>query len=208
VSPQAARQNQDNDRVNINRPHGGATPPGQRGGVAGGADGTTVKVISEHAFFDVDQGKYVYLRNDAAKYVGHRFNKQSADENGNKVNTSVTLVSVDIITETTTAYSPVTYGHLCYYVNGMLSMPGATEPLANIFEVDKATMRYDANKMQADIEEYGLFTYEEFSALLPVSEEVFEAFGGKYLKVAIGKKLTDLDTISKLIERYSAFLNI
>lgn len=172
------------------------------------SDGTTVKIISEHAFWDVDLKKYVYLRNDAAKYVGHRFNKQSADENGNKVNTSVTLVSVDIITETTTAYSPVTYGHLCYYVNGMLSMPGATEPLANIFEVDAETMRYDADKLQADIEEYGLYTYEEFAALMPISEEVFEAFNGKYLKVAIGKKLTDLDTISKLIERYSAFLNI
>ncbi len=171
------------------------------------SDGTTVKVISEHAFFDVDQGKYVYLRNDAAKYIGHRFSKQSADTSGNKVNTAVTLLSVDITTETTVAYSPVTYGHLCYYVDGMLSMPGATEPFANIFEVDKATMCYDEDKMQEDIEEYGLFTYEEFSALLPVSEEVFEAFGGKYLKVAIGKGLTDLDEIAALIERYSRFLN-
>ena len=48
--------------------------------------------------------------------------------------TKVQLINVEVKKEITTAYSPVTYGHLCYYVNGMLSMPGATEGLINIFE--------------------------------------------------------------------------
>ena len=38
------------------------------------SDGTTVKVISEHAFWDINLNKYVYLRSDAAQYrqAGHQ----------------------------------------------------------------------------------------------------------------------------------------
>ena len=98
------------------------------------------------------------------------------------------------------------YGHLCYYVNGMLSMPGGIEGLFNIFEVDAETMKYDEAQMQADIAQYGLFTYEEFAELFPVSEEVFEAFNGQYLKVAMGKGLIDTEGLQTLIERYAEFL--
>lgn len=77
----------------------------------------------------------------------------------------------------------------------------------NIFEADAETMRYDEEKMQADIEKYGLFTYEEFSELVPVTQEVFEAFNGEYLKVAIGKGLIDCETLNRLAERYAEYLN-
>ena len=66
-------------------------------------------------------------------------------------------------------------------------------------------MRYDEALMVTDIETYGLYTYEEFAEQFPVSEEVFRAFGGQYLKVAIGKGLIDEDTITYLIARYSEF---
>ena len=105
------------------------------------SDGTFVKVIDEHAFFDMTLNKYVFLRDDAEQYIGHTFNKQTVDENGENIWTAVTLTDVTVYTETTTAWSPVTYGHLCYYVNGMLSMPGATEGFINIFEVDPSTKR-------------------------------------------------------------------
>ena len=84
-------------------------------------------------------------------------------------------------------------------------MPGGIEGLFNIFEVDKQTMTYDLQAMAADIEEYGLFTYEEFYEIYPISEEVFEAFNGEYLKVAIGKGLITYERIAELIERYSEF---
>lgn len=164
------------------------------------SDGTTVDVISEHGFWDVDLNKYVYLDKYASGYIGHSFLKQG--ENGMA---EVTLVNVDITAEVTTAYSPVTYGHLCYYVNGMLSMPGGIEGLFNIFEVDNETMMYDAEAMATDIEEYGLFTYEEFYAMYPIPERIFESFNGGYLKVAVGKGLITYEQIGKLIERYSNF---
>ena len=170
------------------------------------SDGTTVKTIYEHGFWDYNLNKYVYLDKDAAQYIGHWFNKLSTDESGNSVSEKVQLVNVVIQDEYTTAWSPVTYSHLCYYVNGMLSMPGGIEGMFNIFEVDAETMKYDEVQMQADIAQYGLFTYEEFAEIFPVSEEVFEAFNGQYLKVAMGKGLIDAEGLQVLIERYAEFL--
>lgn len=164
------------------------------------SDGTVIKVISEHGFWDVDLHRYVYLDENAAEFIGHRFMKQSGSGM-----TEVTLTNVEIRTETTRAYSPVTYGHLCYYVNGMLSMPGGITGLFNIFETCGDLPRYDADAMAADIDAYGLFTYEEFRQTYLVSEEVFEAFNGRYLKVAIGKGLIMQERIGELIERYSEF---
>lgn len=168
--------------------------------------GTQVKVIDEHAFFDVNLNKYVFLREDAYQYIGHYFNKQGYDGDGNMIWTTVQLVDVDIYTETTTAWSPVTYGHLCYYVNGMLSMPGATQGFINIFEVDTETMRYDMTAYNNDINTYGLFTYEEFCLeVIEIPEVIFNAFNGQYLKVAMGKNLIDEEGILLLVERYSEF---
>lgn len=169
------------------------------------SDGTTLKVIDEHALWDFDLNEYVFMRSDAAKYIGHWFNKQSYDADGNMIYTRVQLTGVTVTTEYTSAWSPVTYGHLCFYVNGMLSMPGATTGLINIFDVDPDTMTIDEEQYLADIETYGLFTYEEFAALYPVPEEIFDAFGGQYLKVAMGKGLLTEDMISILINRYSEF---
>ena len=86
-------------------------------------------------------------------------------------------------------------------------MPGGLSGMVNIFEVDAETMKYDEEQKRADIEEYGLFNYEEFAEIFPISEEVFEAFNGQYLKVAMGKGLIGADELQSLIERYSEFLS-
>ena len=138
------------------------------------SDGTTVKVISEHGFWDYNLNKYVYIdENNADSFIGHWFNKGQE---------KIQLKGVEIKEEQTAAYSPVTAGHLCYFVNGMLSMPGGIDGLFNIFDVDAETMKYDEVSMQLDIESYGLFTYEEFITYLNLPEEVFEAFNAQYLK--------------------------
>ncbi len=169
------------------------------------SDGTTVNLIDEHAFFDTTLNKYVFLRSDASQYIGHYFTKQILDGNNNMIQTTVQLVEVSIEEQITTAYSPVTYGHLCYYVNGMLSMPGNTESFINIFDVNPTTMAYDETAMVQDIATYGLYTYEEFSNIIPIPQLVFDAFNGQYLKVAIGKGITTLEEIQALLDRYSVF---
>jgi len=169
------------------------------------SNGETVRVISEHGFWDYDLNRYVYLDGNAAQYIGHWFCGKTSDEDGNMIMERARLTDVMVTQAMTTAYSPVTYGHLCYFVNGMLSMPGGIDGLFNIFEVDAETMSCDIESMQADIERYGLFTYEEFAEHVPVSQEVFEAFNGQYLKVAIGKGLITYERLQSLAERYAGF---
>ena len=165
------------------------------------SDGTDVKVIYEHGFWDYDLNKYVYLDRNAADYIGHTFAKQ----NGDKLE-KVTLTDVVIETELTTAWSPVTVGHLCYFVNGMLSMPGGVGGLFNIFEVDAETMTYDYEQLEKDIDTYGLFTYEELNAICPLTEEMFNAAGGAYLKISIGKGNLTVEELIDMINRYSKFI--
>ncbi len=166
------------------------------------SDGTEVKVISEHGFWDYDLNRYVYLDRDASRYIGHTFAKHSGD-NLEKVE----LVDVVLEIQRTTAWSPVTAGHLCYFVNGMLSMPGGVGGLFNIFEVDAKTMTYDYESIAKDIETYGLFTYEEVNAIAPLSEEMFYAAGGQYLKISIGKGNLTIDELKAMITRYSKFFS-
>ncbi len=45
-------------------------------------DGTVVDVISEHGFWDLTLGEYVYLDGNAADYIGHWFSKQDTKNNG------------------------------------------------------------------------------------------------------------------------------
>ena len=165
------------------------------------SDGTEVKVIYEHGFWDYDLNKYVYLDENAADYIGHTFAKQNGD-----TLEKVTLVDVVIETELTTAWSPVTVGHLCYFVNGMLSMPGGVGGLFNIFEVNPETMTYDYEQIEKDIATYGLYTYEELNAICPLTEEMFYAAGGAYLKISIGKGNMTLDELIEMINRYSKYI--
>ena len=171
------------------------------------SDNTEVKIIDEHGFFDMTIGRYVYInKTNANVYLGHYFNKQVCDINDNLIYESVQLVNIIISTEITKAYSPVTYKHLCIYVNGMLSMPGGIDGLFNIFEVDVNVMKYNTQLMNEDITTYGVFTYNEFNLLIPVQEEIFNAFNGQYLKVAIGKGLITMLIIEELLDHYSYLL--
>ena len=163
------------------------------------SDGSDVKVISEHGFFDLDLGKYVYIdATNYADYIGHRFVAEG-DIAANEWNV-ITLDNVVLEYEVTTAWSPVTFEHLCYYTNGVLSMPGGIEGLFNIFEVDTDTMTYEAEQMQKDIETYGLLTLEDFGGL--ITQEAFDAFNGEWLLVAIGKGQLTWEDIAYMAERY------
>lgn len=69
-----------------------------------------------------------------------------------------------------------------------------------MFESDVTVYAEDEEKKVIDID-----TYEEFNAIIPLPEYVFDAFNGQYLKVSIGKGLITLDEIAALLERYAAF---
>lgn len=169
------------------------------------SDNTTMEVISEHGFFDINLNCYVYLDRNASQYIGHWFNRLEIDEEGMFSNKSVQLVDVKIINKVEASYSPITYEHFCYYTNGLLSMPGGITGFFNIFSIDDDVMKYNEKLMKEDIDKYGLFTYEEFFELVPVPKKIFDALGGKYLKVSIGKGLITVEKLIKLAERYQVF---
>ena len=85
-------------------------------------------------------------------------------------------------------------------------MPGGVGGLFNIFDVDPETMTYDYEQLEKDIEPYGLFTYEELNAICPLSEEMFNAAGGAYLKISIGKGNLTMDELIYMINRYSKYI--
>ena len=159
------------------------------------SDGTTTKLIYEHAYFDLTLNKYVYItEQNYTDFIGHEFAMQS--ENGFE---RVTMIDATLAVEYTGCYSLVTVYHLNYFVDGLFSIPGGITGLFNIFEYGDDLV-YDEEKMQADIEEYGLFTYEDFEEFLPY--EFYVAFPASYLKVSIGKGLMTFDDIFVYIDQF------
>nr|MCR4910983.1 hypothetical protein [Bacilli bacterium] len=160
------------------------------------SNGKSIGVIDEHGFFDLDTMRYEYITEENyLSFVGHRFYCEDGS--------TATLVNASIKEEYTECYSPTSFYHLDYFVEGMLSMPGGITGLFNIFEYAD-NLQYDQEKMAQDIETYGLFTIDDL-APLGVTEIMFEAYAGQYLKVALGKGILTEEYLAYLIERYGGF---
>ena len=158
-------------------------------------DGTAIKVVNVHGFFDADLNKWVDINaSNVQDYVGHSF----VQADGNSYRT-VKLASATVTTEYVEAWSVLTADHYNCVLDGMFAItPPATEQLA-FFEIG-ADMKYDAEAKQADIEAYGLYTYDEFAHLLTETE--FEVLNVAEMKVAVGKGLITYDEILWLIATY------
>ncbi len=161
------------------------------------ADGTTVNTINGHGFFDAGTREYVILgESNAADYIGHSFIK--ADGKGY---TTTKLVSCSIGARYTESWSILTAGHYNCILEGMWTLtpaeiPGSPNYLMP-FEVG-TDMKYDEEKLQADIEKYGLYIYEDFASLM--TREQFDALGLSAWKVAVGKGYITWVDILQLIE--------
>ena len=161
-------------------------------------NGNTVKIVGEHVFFDVTLNKYVAITDsDAKSFIGHEFASLFAD--GNSVEASK-LISVHTETVVTAVYEVVTYKHLTCFTEGILSSSAYLDPLLNIFDINEETLAYDIENVAKDIETYGLYTYADFESL--ISEEAFELYNAKYLKIAVGKGYITWNDILDLIDIY------
>ena len=161
------------------------------------SDGTQVKVINLHQFFDADLNKYVSIdATSVADYVGHGFVKQSGDSY-----TTVTLDSYEISEEYIEAYGIISALHYNILVEGMFSTDFMVEDydLFNYFAFGEGMM-FDEEMMKSDIEKYGLYTYEDFADYL--TYEQFVGFNVQYFKIAVGKGLYTYDGILDLIDEY------
>lgn len=160
-------------------------------------DGTSVKVINYHQFFSASDNDFVTIdKNNAESYLGDEFVKLDND-----TYTTVKLVDYKVSEEYIEAYAVVSALHYNVFVNGLISMDFRDEdvPLFRPFEIGE-DMKFDEEKMNSDIEKYGLYTYEDFKE--HISYEQFVLFNFKYMRVAVGKGIYTYDGIIALIERY------
>lgn len=161
------------------------------------SNGSLIRICYEHGLFDNSLNKYVYINeNNYLDYLGHSFYSASWNEN-EFIGTTVKLVNAYITTETVKLYNPASVWHLNLFAENMLTLSAG---MTNFFEYDE-NMKYDEELMKADIEKYGLYTYEDFKDY--VSEEVFNAFPFKYFKVAVSKGEFTFEKILWLIDFYN-----
>ena len=66
-------------------------------------------------------------------------------------------------------------------------------------------IKYDAESMQADIEKYGLYTYEDFAEYM--SYEQFVSLNIRHLKVSVGKGYVTYEQLVALIEKFKPILH-
>ena len=71
--------------------------------------------------------------------------------------------------------------------------------MADLFEYDD-DMKIDEKALSADVEKYGLFTYEDFKEY--VSEEEYELFPFAYYKPAILKGEYTFEELLHILELY------
>jgi len=161
------------------------------------SDGTLLRIVDEHGLFDKNLNKYVYIDEENVQdFIGHSF-VSSTYQNGEIVSGAVTLDRAEITNEYIKIFNPASVWHINLIANDMLTLSAG---MVNLFEYDE-NMKYDEALMAADIEKYGLYTYEDFEDY--VSIEVFNAFPFKYYKVAIGKGLYTYEQVLGLIQLYN-----
>lgn len=162
-------------------------------------DGTVVNVVDIHQFFDIEANKLVTIdTTTVAGLVGHNFVKRD----GNSYKT-VKLSGYKIEYKNTDSYGIVSALHYNILVEDMFSAdyPESVYDLMTYFRVGE-NMIYDKAAMDSDIEEYGLYTYEDFSAYM--TRKDFDAMNIQYMKIPVEKGLYTFEGILVLIERWLA----
>ena len=162
------------------------------------SNGKEAKIVQSHGFFDMTLMQYVYINYDNYQdFIGHEF--YALNSNGTS-GEKVELVKAFIKTEKVRIFCPVTYFHMNSFANGLLNtpnIPGDITGLVNYFEYD-SDLKYNEEAMQQDIEEYGLYTYEDFSEY--ISEAAYNSSPSVYLKVAVGKGMITYEQIIDIIQ--------
>ena len=162
-------------------------------------DGTSLNVIAEHGVFDADLKEFAFITVDnVADYLGHTFVKDNGGELG-----YTKLIDYSVEVRKTESYSIASTFFVNCFLEGLFTQTPPEVGNGNFympFELGD-DMKFDEEKMAADIEKYGLFTYEDFAAYMP--KEMFDAvYTIPYIKVSVGKGLVTLEEYISIFERY------
>ena len=160
-------------------------------------NGASVRMVAMHGFFDYTLNEFVFLSSEnCMSYIGDEFVCDGSTDYA-----TTKLKSAEVSTEEIGVYSILTAYNYNAYAEGMLSLtPSDYVGLwASFFDMG-SDMKFDKDAMQADIEKYGLFTYSEWSDF--VTEQEFEAFGGAYFKILIGKGVITYEQLYELLDGF------
>ena len=160
------------------------------------SDGTSINTINGHGFFDIATNEFVLIDEfNATDYIGHEFVKQDGDGYS-----TVQLVSYSVEEQYTEVWSILTSEYYNCVLEGMWTVTAAevenSPEWLMPYEIGE-DMKYDEAKMKADIEKYGLYTYEEFAEYM--TEEQFVALGLANFKVSVAKGYITWEEILYLI---------
>jgi uncharacterized repeat protein (TIGR02543 family) len=160
-------------------------------------DGSVVKVIGKHVFFDVTLKEYVTITEDNyEEFIGHEFLAYNVDDY--KLSK---LVSAEVVVETTGSYAIVT----AYYFNAVTDNIISCTPTIPIYELISSYVQddltFDVEQFEKDVETYGLYEYSLFSEYLTV--EQFDQLAAAYFKLAEGKGYTTFEEIYTLMVMFS-----
>lgn len=160
-------------------------------------DGTELKVLGEHGIFDSDLNNFIFIdKDDVTNYLGHSFVKQDGSDYK-----TVKLVDYKITEENTQAYTIMSSEYHNVILEDMFTLTPAHvgDNFFNPFEIGE-DMKYDSELVKADIEKYGLYTYEDFAHVL--TYEQFKVLNIAPFKVAVGKGLVTYEGLIYLIENF------
>lgn len=162
-------------------------------------DGSSVGVIKEHLFFDLDEKKFVAVNADSQNFIGHDFAK--VNDEGKVIPVKVKAIYPDGKAEMT--YAPQCEGHLNFIAEGFITGNDGQLGLCNRFDFDTDTMTYDLDKKNADLQRYGLLDYEKLKDI--VSREFFDGNHIEEFSVSIGKGLMSEQELRKYLSMYAMF---
>jgi hypothetical protein len=160
------------------------------------SDGTSVKTIDSHGFFDTSVNDFVYISEEnIEEYIGHSFVKVDGESYG-----EVVLESYIVEVEYTGAWWVQTAKCNNFISEGMFSM--TTPDFEGWFDYFDITddMKYDEAHKQAEIEKYGLCPYEDLAHL--GTYEDYVAMNAQYLYILIGRGVVTMEDVLWMLDRY------
>lgn len=157
-------------------------------------NGYKIQVISAQSFFDMNLREYFEINlTNYESAIGKRIMIVDDDKISSSKISTIQIEEIE-----TVAYELITAEDFNFVANDILTI----EPFifwVNTFKIDE-NYRYNIDQFNKDVEKYGLYEYEEWSDYL--TKEEFEAFNGKYFKVAVGKGLITKEYILKALSIY------
>ena len=160
-------------------------------------DGTKLVTINEHGIFDLNLNKYVNISHENFnEFIGHDFVAIDTQDN---ISTKKLVNVISVYENSGYKYDIVSDGTLNYVAEDTLSVTHVLVDVINTFDFGD-NLVYDSAKMQADIEFYGLYDYDEWEEYCDIS--VFDEYNIPVMKVGIEKGLYTKEYIIGLINKF------